>query len=190
MYDAINKGFKQASGDIYAYLNADDLYSDENVVENIVEQFLQNNVDLVYGNVEFIDEYSNHLYFYKSMYLPKTMIKYLKRVPFAQQTAFWNKEVYNELNGFDDSLKYVADSKFFFSILFNKQYNYKKINQQIAKFRWHDEGFSSREQIKMSKEYTGMLQAFNLNENYVYKVCVEVIIKVYNVKNIIQKRIR
>jgi len=190
MYDAINKGFNKASGEIYAYLNADDLYADSKVIENVVETFLQNDADLVYGNVEFIDENSKHLYFYKAIQLLPIFIKYLKRVPFAQQTTFWKRKVYKDLNGFDDSLKYVADSKFFFSILLNKKYKSKKLNNNIAKFRWHSEGFSSADKEKMNKESESMKNNIGLfNNNIVIKIVVEIFIKLYNLQNIIQKRV-
>ena len=188
MYDAINKGFQKATGDIFAYLNADDLYCDKFVIENVVKMFEKNDVDLVFGNVEFIDANSKHLYFYKSIELPRIMIKYLKRVPFAQQTAFWKRNVYNEINGFDDSLKYVADSKFFFSIIFNKKYHYRKINKYIAKFRWHDEGFSTADKEKMNKESELMKKELKVfSDVNLLRYCTEAIIKIYNLQNVIKK---
>lgn len=189
MYDAINKGFKKATGDIFAYLNADDLYYDEFVVERVVKEFLTDNPSLVFGNVEFIDLNSKHLYFYKSLELSRKMIKSLRRVPFAQQTSFWKKDVYFDIGGFDDSLKYVADSKFFFSIIFNKNFHYKKLNKYIAKFRWHDEGFSTADKEKMNQESELMKKELGcFNDNIYLKLVLETIFKIYNLKNIIKKR--
>lgn len=48
--NAINKGFKKASGEIFAWLNSDDLYT-ENAVEQIVNEFNKDpSVSIVYGD--------------------------------------------------------------------------------------------------------------------------------------------
>ena len=39
IYDAFNKGLKEASGDVVGYLNADDRFCDENALRYIVEGF-------------------------------------------------------------------------------------------------------------------------------------------------------
>ena len=122
--------------------------------------------------------------------LNSLLIQFLQRVPFAQQTAFWNAKVYRELKGFDISLKYVADSKFFFSILFNKKYKYKKINEYIAKFRWHSEGFSSAQKEMMNLESINMKKELSYFKNsLIMKTLVELFIKLYNLKNIIIKKL-
>lgn len=54
--DAINKGFRRATGDIIAWLNSDDLYQ-PGAFAKVVEAFRQNpQVGLIYGNVLSIDE--------------------------------------------------------------------------------------------------------------------------------------
>jgi len=54
VYEAMNKGLKVATGDIVAFLNADDFYANEEVVAKIVETMLANNVDCCYGDLEYV----------------------------------------------------------------------------------------------------------------------------------------
>ena len=54
MYDAINKGIAMATGDIIGILNSDDLLVAEDVIESIVKVFQENNVDTVYGDLEYV----------------------------------------------------------------------------------------------------------------------------------------
>ena len=54
MYDAINKGIAMATGDIIGILNSDDILVAEDVIETIVKTFEENDVDTVYGDLEYV----------------------------------------------------------------------------------------------------------------------------------------
>jgi len=54
IYDAINKGIKMATGEIVGILNSDDILVAEDVIESIVKAFRENNVDTVYGDLEYV----------------------------------------------------------------------------------------------------------------------------------------
>ncbi len=55
LYDAINKGIKKASGHVVGILNSDDVFSDPHVLEKVAQAF-QQEVDVVYGNLEYKDQ--------------------------------------------------------------------------------------------------------------------------------------
>ena len=57
IYDAMNKGFSLASGDIVGYLNSDDRYFDGTTLAEVASVFAQNQCDYVYGDVEMIDSF-------------------------------------------------------------------------------------------------------------------------------------
>lgn len=54
IYDAINKGIEMATGDIVGILNSDDILVAEDVIGSIVQAFQENNVDTVYGDLEYV----------------------------------------------------------------------------------------------------------------------------------------
>ena len=57
MYEAINRGFRMAEGDILAYQNADDRYAGPETVARAVARFQSDPVpDVVYGGFRYIDE--------------------------------------------------------------------------------------------------------------------------------------
>jgi len=51
IYDAMNKGIALSTGGIIGFLNADDVYADEHVIENVVKAISENNVDSCYGKL-------------------------------------------------------------------------------------------------------------------------------------------
>lgn len=51
LYDAINKGIKLATGDIVGILNSDDIFIDNNVLENVSKFHQKNKVEASVGNI-------------------------------------------------------------------------------------------------------------------------------------------
>lgn len=54
IYDAMNKGFKLASGEIIGFLNSDDFYADNTVLDLVAECFLDSTVDVCYGDLVYV----------------------------------------------------------------------------------------------------------------------------------------
>ena len=53
IYDAMNKGVRLATGDVVAFLNADDFYKDANVLGRVAQVMQAEGLDALYGDVEF-----------------------------------------------------------------------------------------------------------------------------------------
>ena len=51
IYDAMNKGILQATGDIIGILNSDDYFYDNNVINKVVDFHTNNNIDASISNV-------------------------------------------------------------------------------------------------------------------------------------------
>jgi glycosyltransferase len=58
IYDAMNKGIRLATGDVIGILNADDFFTDENVIRVIAETFKNYNTDIVYGDLSYVDRHN------------------------------------------------------------------------------------------------------------------------------------
>jgi glycosyltransferase len=56
MYEAINKGINLSTGDIVGVLHSDDVFSDSLVLKDVAECFSNSDVDVVYGDLVYVDK--------------------------------------------------------------------------------------------------------------------------------------
>ncbi|MCK9386998.1 MAG: glycosyltransferase [Sulfuritalea sp.] len=55
IYDAMNKGLGLATGEVIGFLNADDVYADEGVLERVAGIMVGNDLDALFGDAEFVN---------------------------------------------------------------------------------------------------------------------------------------
>ena len=53
IYDAMNKGLELATGDVVAFLNADDFYASEDILSQVAGAMVTSQLDILTGNVAF-----------------------------------------------------------------------------------------------------------------------------------------
>ena len=56
MYDAMNKGLNLATGDVIGFLNSDDVFADNTVLEQVAEAFSKKGVDACYADLVYVDK--------------------------------------------------------------------------------------------------------------------------------------
>jgi glycosyltransferase involved in cell wall biosynthesis len=107
VYDAFNKGIKLATGDVIGFLNADDTFYNENSIQDIVDAFSNNETDIVYGNLDYVNDESKVIRNWISKPYEKGLVK--KAWMPAHPTFYCKKEVYDRLGGYNDSFKIAGD---------------------------------------------------------------------------------
>ena len=131
IYNALNKGLKFATGDVISYLNADDFYPNECILENVISYF-DNDYKIVYGNVEYFNNKKNRLSGRK--FIPGIYKKnsYLNSWHPAWPAFFCLKECYDKYGTFNESLDVSADFEIMFR--FQEINNLKShyLNQTLA----------------------------------------------------------
>ena len=112
LYDAMNKGVQMASGDIIAFLNADDVYAHTDVVNCAVTALNKHAVSCVYADLVFVDALDTSLVKRVWSSQPhKPRLCFSGWMP-AHPTLFMRRIDFIELGGFNLSLKYQSDLEF------------------------------------------------------------------------------
>lgn len=107
--DAIVKGFKHATGDIYAWLNSDDLYQPDTLRK--VAEFFDSNPDcrVVYGNSVWIDR-KGHFLRRKAEHGFNRFIWMYDHNFIPQPSTFWRADLYHQVGGLDPTFDLAMDT--------------------------------------------------------------------------------
>jgi len=54
IYDALNKGVRNATGDVVGLMHSDDFFAHDKVLETVVDAFTRTGADAVYGDLDYV----------------------------------------------------------------------------------------------------------------------------------------
>jgi len=131
--DALNKGFEMAHGEIYGWLNSDDLYL-PGAISAAVEVMRTTECGLVHGGWRQIDERG-------------TVIQDLDVVPFdlrrqldyanlvAQPGALFTRNAFTAVGGINVTYRYAMDYEFF--LRSGARFPVRDVDRVLAAYRYH-----------------------------------------------------
>ncbi len=135
--DALNKGFKKATGEIIAWINSDDWYEPNTF--NAVSKFFEENQDknVVMGNCNLVDKdgkiFDRVINFERGFNELKNY-RTPRSIP-TQPAVFFRRKLLSESGLIDVSLNYVMDYDLW--MRFAKENRFYHINQIFANYRFH-----------------------------------------------------
>ncbi len=113
--DAINKGFRRATGEIIAWLNSDDAYQ-PGAIQKAVESFEKHpEAGLVYGNVLSIDENSQP--FNLQTFKPFTLNDLMAFNIISQPAVFMRRSILEKAGLLDPTFHFLLDHHLWLRIL-------------------------------------------------------------------------
>lgn len=160
IYDAMNKGLKLATGEIIGFLNADDVYENDDVLQHVAELIAQNEIDAVFGDAVFVDPAH-----------PKRPIRRYRSDRFrpdriawgwmpAHPALFLRRGVYERFGGFRTDYRIAGDFELIARIFHDGTLKYRHVPDVWVRMRtggistggWRSSVLLNREVLRACRE--------------------------------------
>ena len=167
LYDAMNKGLSMATGDVIGILNSDDFYTDETVLEHIVQALEQTGAEAVYGDIHYVaaDNLNRCLRYYSS----RGFSRWTMRLGFmpAHPSFYCRREVYERHGLFDTRYKVAADFELLLRLIFVGNISTTYIHKDCVTMR--DGGASNanlRSRLRIMRDHRQALRRNHVRSSY------------------------
>ena len=154
--DAINKGWRQANGEIVAWLNSDDTYT-PGAIKKVVEVFRQYpDSGIFYGDCYWIDTEGRRI---RWMFIPQVDLESLLCFTILQQPAvFLQKKVLDQVGFLNTDLHFAMDHEYWIRAAF--RFPFRHIPQFLANAREHEAAKSSANRSQFPIDCIAILDGF------------------------------
>lgn len=167
--DALNKGFARATGDIFGWLNADDLYF-PGAFEKAARALESDEKRLVYGDWLTIDAEDNIIF--RHIALPPSLPRLIADgFQFNLQSTFWKASLHPRSAAFDVELHRTMDYDFAVTLL--KQARSREIvvlSEPLGCFRRHEDQKTQGFDEKVEMEQRRIAQRHGFAWKYTWRV--------------------
>jgi len=134
IYDAMNKGIRMASGDIVGILNSDDVFYSNDIVEKLVQEFVTNNIDAVYGDVQFIDPINKKVIRYYSS-KKFNLNKFQYGIMPAHPSFYAKRELFEKFGCYKTDYQIAADFELLLRFMYVNKIKTRYLNHPIVSMR-------------------------------------------------------
>ncbi len=138
--DGLNKGFSYATGDVFGYVNADDLLLPGAIAQivNSFEQYPQ--IDCISGNGTVIDSHGNVI---RKIYSDKysLLLAAYGASILIQPSSFIKSRAFMQVGGFNTNNRSNWDDELFVDLKINGA-SFKRINGFLSAYRLHSESIT------------------------------------------------
>jgi len=161
--DAINKGFRFATGEIWGFLNSDDTLVPGALAVVAKEISPEQGRHIVMGRCRFVDESGRFIGIEHPSHFegPIRVLAIWKGYTIPQPAVFWTPEVWKRCGSLNETLKFSLDYDLF--CRFSRRYKFHFVNQVFATYRLHPESKTEQwseaerleDAIRISRQYWG-----------------------------------
>jgi len=134
IYQALNKGIMASTGDIVGILHSDDIFEDADVLKSIAENFIEDSVQAVYGNLRYINKSNTKVI--RNWKSSKFNVSNLKNgwMP-PHPTLFIRKNIICPNFMYNEKLKISSDYQMILKLFSQKNFNAIYIDKYLVRMR-------------------------------------------------------
>lgn len=166
--DALNKGFRLATGDIIGWLNSDDRYRPGafNAVVKAWQSYPK--ADVLYGDYAFIDKQGAVTRIRREIEFSHFILRYHRVLYIPSTATFFRRHIIDEGNFIDQELHFAMDYDFFLRLA-ERGYKFQHVPFVMADFRRHADAKSAserahlREHDQVAARHSPLLNSFSGN---------------------------
>ncbi len=130
IFPSLNLGLKKVSGDIIFILHADNYLSNKDVFQNVINEFKNDNIDVLFASVLMFHKFSDKiLRIYRSNNFKKWMIRVGHMPPHSG--CFIKKNIKEDLGYYDETFKVASDFDYIIRIIISKKKYKIKYSEKI-----------------------------------------------------------
>ena len=156
--DALNKGFRRATGELVGWLNADDRYR-PGCFARIVESATKSpTADVFYGDYTWIDEGGRLLQIRREIEFNRFILLYHRVLFIPTTSTFIRRHVFEKGEFVDERFHYAMDFEYFVRLAM-KGYHFQHVPGLLADFRWHGENKSALDPRRQRAEQNGVVHS-------------------------------
>tara|TARA_Y100000389_G_C17468844_1_gene528316 strand:- start:1280 stop:2179 length:900 start_codon:yes stop_codon:yes gene_type:complete len=166
--NALNKGFKHCTGEIYGWLNSDDIYL-PNTFKHIVQAFDGNpDKKIVFGDFLSIDREDNIQDYNHSFDFNLNQFKY-EGFHLNAQSMFWRSSVHNIFSGFDKKLHNTMDYQMILEFGINEgQKSFLRIPYALGGFRRYIGQKTGGHSLRALEEHIALAKKYDYYDKYMF----------------------
>lgn len=160
LYDAMNKGFRMATGDVIGIINSDDLIADTAAIEKVMKCFeVDSGIDAVYADLYYVTQNDT-----------SEIVRYWvsgKQRPFtkgwhpAHPTFYVKREIYQKYGLFDLDFKFAADFELMLRLIEREHIKLYYLSEPLVRMRLG--GTTSKSLTNIKKGNIECMKAFEKN---------------------------
>lgn len=154
LWPAFEDGFARCSGEIIGVLNSDDFLYSENVIEEILGDFVKNEVDYVYGNSVRVNQDGEFLYRFVPLRLGWYRLHKFFGLTVSHHSFYFRRSVLESCAFIDSRFQNHFDVSFILDVMHSFKGRYISID--VAGFRLHGENASASSFSSMSRFYQAL----------------------------------
>lgn len=160
LYDAMNKGFKMATGEIVGIINSDDLLAESGAIEKVIDCFKDHkDIDCVYADLYYVSQHDTSKIV--RHWITGKQRSFSKGWHPAHPTFYVKREIYSKYGMFDLDFKFAADFELMLRLVEKEHIKTFYLSEPLVRMRLG--GTTSKNLTNIRKGNIECLNAFRKN---------------------------